>query len=107
MHDQTTIMATVLQVSAAVSALLLVFQGYYWSALSNLPTETMPRVKQRYKSGMAYALAALILSVLVALGATAWLVGVDLFWFTIGGFTLSLLSVVALSVVVTIAALGK
>src|SRR5437899_745479 len=107
MHDQTTIMATVLQVSAAVAALLLVFQGYFLSALNSLPPGTPPRVKDPHKIGIASALGAIGLSVLVVLGATAWLVGVDLFWFTIGGFTLSVLSVVVLSVLVTVSALRK
>lgn len=106
MQDKATIMATVLQVSAAVSALLLIFQGYYLSVLRALNiSNAHQKVKDRYKRGITYVLAALLLSILVSLGATAWLIGVDLFWATIGGFALSILTVGLLSIHVTISGL--
>jgi hypothetical protein len=104
MKDEVTIMAAVLGASTTVASLVLVLQGYLLSALANTRAQDDPSVKAPYKRGAVASLVALILSVLVALGSTSWMLGFNLFWLTAIGFLVSLVSVIALSVIITISA---
>jgi hypothetical protein len=100
--DKSAVMVAVLGASATVASLLLVVQGYFLSSLYGSPPEQMTdTVKGRYKKAILAASLALGLSIVVSLLAVLWLLGVDLFWLTVGGFLASLVSVLALSVVVT------
>ena len=105
MLDKPVVMQAVLASSTAISALLLVLQGYLLSALSSLPNPSPSGVKAPYKSGIIFAAVAIALSITVSIGAMLWLLGIDLFWLTTGGFFLILALVLGLSTRVLILAL--
>lgn len=105
MIDRQAVMQAVLGASASVAALLLVLQGFLLSARSRLAITDDPKVKGRYRASIIGIIAVVGLSVLVALGATAWLVGLELFWPTVAGFVLSLVLLLVASALVTVLAL--
>lgn len=68
-----------------------------FSALGALPAESSARLRAPYRVGILLALVAFVVADLAALGALAWLLGVDLFWIVVGASVASfaLLLVVA------------
>lgn len=98
-------MQAVLGASASVASLLLVLQGFLLTTLGRFGITDDPRVKSRYKRTIGGIAVPVALSILVGLGATASLLGLDLFWATVAGFCLSLLLLLAASIVVVVLAL--
>jgi|GEM_PF-6643740 len=88
--------------TTAVAGLLLVFQGYLFSVYSGFPSDTPAKVKRPYKIGVLSIVVVLAVTLLVALGAVMWLLGVNLFWVTVGGFLLVLALLLVVSVAATV-----
>lgn len=87
--------------ATSVAGLTLVFQGYLLSIYLRFQPGDHPDVKRPYRIGIGAALLPLTLAVLVTLGALGWLLGLDLFWVTVAGFMLTIVSLLVASVVVT------
>ena len=107
--DRSAVMVALLGGEAAVASLLIVYQGYLFSALAMLPAETSARARAPYRKVILMALAAFVVADLAALGALGWLVGVDFFWVVVGVATaslVSLLAVVGISTRLLLRALG-
>jgi hypothetical protein len=97
MLDKPVVLQGILASSTAIAALVLVLQGYLLTALTNLPNPSPSNIKAPYRFGLIFSVVAIALSILVAIGATLWLLGANLFLVTIGGFFLSLVLVLGLS----------
>src|SRR5438874_4258507 len=95
-------MQAVLGGSTALSGLLVVFQGFVLSVYSGFPKGTDPSVRAPYKKAVIGVTGIVVLSILVAVGALLWLLGVDLFAITVGVFFVVLVLVVAASVAITV-----
>ena len=98
--DRTAVMVAVLGAEAAIAGLLLVYQGYLFSALAILPAEASARVRTPYRRAITGALLAFTVADAAALGALGWLLGIDFFWVVVGAAVLSfvlLLGVAAMS----------
>lgn len=102
MIDRQAVMQAVFGGATSVAGLVLVFQGYLLSAYLRLQPQDHAAVKNRYRTGITAALIPLVTAVLVALGAFGWLLGLDLFWATVAGFILAMVSLLVASVVVTL-----
>jgi hypothetical protein len=104
--DHTTIITGVLGAAATLAGLLVVFEGYLLSVYSSFPATADESSKQPYVIGVVAAAALITLSILISIGATLWLLGIDLFWLVAVGFLVLLVGIVAASVWVTKLVLG-
>jgi uncharacterized membrane protein len=91
----------VLGASTALAGLLVVFEGFLISAYASWPENADVGQKNKYRYGVVAAAIGVVLAVLVALFATLWLLGVDLFGLSVGGFILLLALVIVLSAAAT------
>lgn len=96
-----TLIVGVLGASTALGGLLVVFEGFLISAYATWPPGADLEQRKQYRVGVMAAAAGVVLAVLVALLSTLWLLGVDLFALSIGGFVLLLVLVIAISIAAT------
>jgi hypothetical protein len=96
--DRTIVIVGVLGASTALAGLLVVF---LISAYASWPENADVGQKNQYRYGVIASAVGVVLAVLVALLATVWLLGVDLFGLSVGGFILLLVLVIGLSAAAT------
>jgi hypothetical protein len=93
-------MSAVLGASTAVAGLLLVFEGFVLSSYNSFPNGTDPRTLKKYKQAIYAVVVSVAFAILVAAGAMAWLLGINLFWVTVAGFFITLTLLFGAAVVV-------
>lgn len=99
--DRAAVMQAVLGASTALAGLLVVFQGFALSIYSGFPVGTSDSVRAPYKLAVIGVTGIVVLSILVAVGALLWLLGVDLFAITVVAFFIVLVLIVGASIAVT------
>lgn len=90
-------MGAILGAATALAGLLVVFEGFLINTYASFKTST---AKRPYLIATWGVVAIILLSMAVSLGAIATLVGKDLLWPTIYGFTLAIVLVMVGSIIV-------
>jgi hypothetical protein len=91
-----------LAASSTLAGVVVVFQGFLLSIYSGFGIEVDDRVKRPYRLAIIGVLVVVVVSLLTSLGAIGWLLGIDLFWITVGLFLLLLFLLLVASVTVTL-----
>lgn len=91
----------VLGASTALAGLLVVFEGFLITAYATWPPGADLDQRNQYRVGVVAAAVGVVLSIVVALLATLWLLGLDFFAALVGGFILLLVLVIATSIAAT------